>query len=118
MYQNNTFQSDSHHGGSEPTTGYVTDDQITQNQPQVKESTNIMQQNIERALERDVNLTNLENKTEALQISSEEFKTVSNKTKKKYLWKNRKWTIILIAVILVIIAILAIGIGVSFSKKN
>lgn len=96
--------------GQEPAAAYVTDDKIKQNQAQVKEITNIMQQNIEKALQRDVNLSNLERNVDNLQVNSEDFKTVAKKTKQKFVWKNRKWTIILIVVIVVILLLLALGI--------
>ena len=116
MSQQNTNpfqQTDSAVAGS----GY-SDDKIRQSQQQVKEITNIMQQNIEKALQRDVNLTNLESNIQNLQVSSEDFKAVSKKTKKKYLWKNRKWTIVLVLVILIIITLVGLGIGLSFKRNQ
>ncbi len=92
------------------------DEKIRQNQEQVKEVKNIMQQNIEKALQRDVNLSKLESNVADLKASSEEFQTVSAKTKSHFAWKNKKWTIILIVV--VICVLLALGLGLYFFFKK
>lgn len=104
-------------GTSQQVNGNITDDKLKQSQRQVKEITNIMQQNIEKALQRDVNLAQLEQSADSLQINADDFKRTSTKTKKKFLWKNRKWTIVLIVVILLILLILALGIYFGFSKR-
>jgi hypothetical protein len=96
------------------------DDIIKRNQAQVREVTNIMQQNIQKALDRDISLTILENNVDNLEQSSSEFKVATKKTRSKYLWKNRKWTMILIAVIATIVglAILGLILGLGLQQRN
>lgn len=92
---------------------------IQQNQAQVRDLTDIMQQNIEKAMQRDINLQVLENNVENLQENASQFQQTSYKTKRWYIWKNRKWTIILVIVIVIILALLAlaIGLGVGLNKN-
>lgn len=121
MHYNKSFVNDDDMGiprSANSTANASTEDKIRYTQNQVNEITNIMHQNIERALQRDVNLSHLENKTESLQINAEDFKTTSKKTHKHFLWKNRKWTLILLLVIAIIIAAIALGIGLGVTKKN
>ena len=96
------------------------DDIIRRNQAQVREVTDIMQQNIQKALDRDISLTILENNVDNLEASAGEFRVASKKTRSKFLWKNRKWTLILIAVIVIILAIviLALVLGLGLNQKN
>jgi hypothetical protein len=96
------------------------DDIIKRNQAQVREVTNIMQQNIQKALDRDISLTILEDNVNNLEQSSSEFKVATKKTRSKYLWKNRKWTVIMIAVIATIVglAILGLILGLGLQQKS
>lgn len=109
-------------GGANVTSAASMDDIINRNQAQIKEVTNIMQQNIQKAMDRDISLTILENNVDNLQASAGEFQISTKKTHQKYLWKNRKWTVILIAVVVTIMVIiilgLALGIGLNNNKNN
>jgi hypothetical protein len=96
------------------------DDVLKRNQAQVREVTQIMQQNIQKALDRDISLTALETNVDNLQQSSTEFKVATRKTRSKFLWKNRKWTLILIAVIATLIGLTILGIilGVGLQQRR
>ena len=96
------------------------DRQIFQNQAQVNDLTNIMHENINKVMERDINLTILDERTDNLNNQASDFRNTARDTKKFYICKNRKWTIILIVTVLIILAVigLIIGLAVGLTKKN
>ncbi|NWR78057.1 VAMP1 protein, partial [Centropus bengalensis] len=66
----------------------------------------IMRMNVDKVLERDQRLSELDNRADALQAGASQFETSAAKLKRKYWWKNCKMMIILgvvCAVILIII---------------
>ncbi|NWS38074.1 VAMP1 protein, partial [Probosciger aterrimus] len=66
----------------------------------------IMRMNVDKVLERDQMLSELDNRADALQAGASQFETSAAKLKRKYWWKNCKMMIILgvvCAVILIII---------------
>jgi hypothetical protein len=76
-------------------------------QKQVEEVKTVMSDNMIRILERGERLENLDHRTEALQASSQNFKTTARRAQRSMCWKNLKWTIIL-SIFLTILAILVI----------
>uniref|UniRef100_A0ACB8FAS9 Uncharacterized protein n=2 Tax=Sphaerodactylus townsendi TaxID=933632 RepID=A0ACB8FAS9_9SAUR len=67
-----------------------------------------MRVNVDKVLERDQKLSELDNRADALQAGASQFETSAAKLKRKYWWKNCKMMIILgvvCAVILIIIII-------------
>ncbi|KAK2514374.1 hypothetical protein Q9233_014951 [Columba guinea] len=65
-----------------------------------------MRMNVDKVLERDQKLSELDNRADALQAGASQFETSAAKLKRKYWWKNCKMMIILgvvCAVILIII---------------
>jgi hypothetical protein len=96
------------------------DEKIRNNRAQVNDLTNVMHQNLQKVMERDINLTNLQENADNLNYRAEDFHTTTRKTKRWFIWKNTKWTIILILTILLIIVIIALGIGlgVGLAKNN
>ncbi|KAA0707490.1 Calmodulin-binding transcription activator 1 [Triplophysa tibetana] len=79
---------------------------IQQTQAQVDEVVDIMRVNVDKVLERDQKLSDLDDRADALQIGASQFETSAAKLKRKYWWKNVKMWAILIAVILIIIIII------------
>jgi hypothetical protein len=77
-------------------------------QLQVKEVTTIMKKNLEKVLDRDDTLLNLEEKSQNLKENSTKFETTARKLKRKMWWKNIKFMIILISIILILILILTL----------
>jgi len=77
-------------------------------QATVDEVVGIMKVNVEKVLERDQKLTELENRADALQQGATQFEQHAGKLKRKYWWKNLKM-IIIIGIICVIILIIIIG---------
>ncbi|KAL7408117.1 hypothetical protein ABVT39_018587 [Epinephelus coioides] len=68
----------------------------------------IMRVNVDKVLERDQKLSELDDRADALQAGASQFETSAAKLKRKYWWKNCKMWAILIAVIVIIILIIVI----------
>ncbi|XP_064162205.1 vesicle-associated membrane protein 3, partial [Anguilla rostrata] len=68
----------------------------------------IMRVNVDKVLERDQKLSELDDRADALQAGASQFETNAAKLKRKYWWRNMKMWGILIAVILIIIIIIII----------
>lgn len=81
---------------------------LQQTQATVDEVVGIMKVNVEKVLERDQKLSELENRADALQQGATQFEQQAGKLKRKYWWKNLKMMII-IGIICVIILIIIIG---------
>ncbi|XP_062842935.1 vesicle-associated membrane protein 3 [Trichomycterus rosablanca] len=81
---------------------------LQQTQTQVDEVVDIMRVNVDKVLERDQKLTELDDRADALQAGASQFETNAAKLKRKYWWKNCKMWAILIVVLLVIVVIIII----------
>uniref|UniRef100_A0A8C2XAR0 V-SNARE coiled-coil homology domain-containing protein n=1 Tax=Cyclopterus lumpus TaxID=8103 RepID=A0A8C2XAR0_CYCLU len=79
---------------------------LQQTQAQVDEVVDIMRVNVDKVLERDQKLSELDDRADALQAGASQFETSAAKLKRKYWWKNCKMWAILIAVIVIIIIII------------
>ncbi|XP_067288788.1 vesicle-associated membrane protein 2 [Pseudorasbora parva] len=80
---------------------------LQQTQAQVDEVVDIMRVNVDKVLERDQKLSELDDRADALQAGASQFETSAAKLKNKYWWKNAKMMIIL-GVICVIVLIIII----------
>ncbi|XP_032255895.1 vesicle-associated membrane protein 3-like [Phoca vitulina] len=79
--------------------------QLTQNQ--VDEVVDIMRVNVDKVLERDQKLSELDDRADALQAGASQFETSAAKSKRKYWWKNCKmWAIGIVVVVVVVIIII------------
>ncbi|XP_055320556.1 synaptobrevin-1 isoform X3 [Sitodiplosis mosellana] len=78
---------------------------LQQTQAQVDEVVGIMRVNVEKVLERDQKLTELDQRADALQHGASQFEQQAGKLKRKQWWANMKMMIIMgcIGVFLVII---------------
>ncbi|XP_070801607.1 vesicle-associated membrane protein 2-like [Pituophis catenifer annectens] len=84
----------------------ISNRRLQQTQAQVNEVVDIMRVNVDKVLERDHKLSELDNRADALQAGASQFETSAAKLKRKYWWKNCKMMIILgvlCAIILIII---------------
>ncbi|KAI0214232.1 Vesicle-associated membrane protein 3 [Lamellibrachia satsuma] len=81
---------------------------LQQTQAQVDEVVDIMRVNVDKVLERDQKLSELDDRADALQAGASQFEASAGKLKRKFWWKNCKMWIILIIVILVIITIIVV----------
>lgn len=90
---------------------------MQETQATVDEVVGIMKVNVEKVLERDQKLSELENRADALQQGATQFEQQAGKLKRKYWWKNIKMMII-IGIICVIILIIIIASVVSGSSDS
>ncbi|CDQ80727.1 unnamed protein product [Oncorhynchus mykiss] len=81
---------------------------LQQTQAQVDEVVDIMRVNVDKVLERDSKLSELDDRADALQAGASQFETSAAKLKRKFWWKNCKMWAILIAVIVIILVIIII----------
>ncbi|TPX59688.1 hypothetical protein PhCBS80983_g02261 [Powellomyces hirtus] len=77
-------------------------------QNQVDEVVGIMQDNINKVMQRGEHLDTLQNKTDDLQNSSLQFKRGANRVRKQMWWKDMKMKLILGAVIAAILIIIIV----------
>ncbi|CAO2643738.1 Vesicle-associated membrane protein 2 [Lemmus lemmus] len=68
----------------------------------------IMRVNVDKVLERDQKLSELDDRADALQAGASQFETSAAKLKRKYWWKNLKVMMIILGVICAIILIIII----------
>ncbi|XP_038603382.1 vesicle-associated membrane protein 2-like [Tachyglossus aculeatus] len=95
-------------GTVNPPTNVTSNRRLQQTQAQVDEVVDIMRVNVDKVLERDQKLSELDNRADALQAGASQFETSAAKLKRKYWWKNCKMMIILgiiCAIVLIIIII-------------
>ncbi|XP_071384277.1 vesicle-associated membrane protein 2 [Centroberyx affinis] len=93
-------------GGNQPP-NLTSNRRLQQTQAQVDEVVDIMRVNVDKVLERDQKLSELDDRADALQAGASQFETSAAKLKNKYWWKNAKMMIIL-GVICVIVLIVII----------
>jgi vesicle-associated membrane protein 4 len=74
---------------------------------EVEEVTNIMKDNVNKIIERDVKLNDLEDISDELNESAYTFERKANKLKKIMWWRNKKILCILIIALILFIAIVA-----------
>lgn len=86
----------------------IENDKMGKTQQNVDEVCNIMRQNLEKVLERDANLSDLENQTEVLRDGSQRFEKNSARLRRK-MWCHDKqiciWTIIVVTIVIIIIIV-------------
>lgn len=106
------------HSGSQSSTSNHADGNsgIAQAQAKVDEVVVIMRANMEKVLERDEKLTELDNRADALQSDSQQFAATATRIKRKMWWQNLKMWIILIIIIVVIIIIIIVSVVVTTQK--
>ncbi|CAJ0582185.1 unnamed protein product, partial [Mesorhabditis spiculigera] len=84
---------------------------LQQTQAQVDEVVGIMKVNVEKVLERDQKLSQLDDRADALQEGASQFEKSAATLKRKYWWKNLKMIIIMCAIVTVLIIIIVIWAG-------
>jgi len=90
-------------GGSRPQSK-----RLQQTQAQVDEVVGIMKVNVEKVLERDAKLSQLDDRADALQEGASQFEKSAATLKRKYWWKNCKMIIILCSIVCIIIIIIVV----------
>ncbi|XP_026765015.1 synaptobrevin-1-like [Galleria mellonella] len=106
-----------HQGSSVPR---VSDKRLAQTQAQVDEVVGIMRVNVEKVLERDQKLSDLDNRADALQHGAAQFEQQAGKLKKKMWWQNMRMMLIIGAIggVLLIIIIVWATSGSGSSATN
>ncbi|CAG9531216.1 unnamed protein product [Cercopithifilaria johnstoni] len=84
---------------------------LQQTQAQVDEVVGIMKVNVEKVLERDQKLSQLDDRADALQEGASQFEKSAATLKRKYWWKNIKMIIIMCAIMVVLIIIIIVWAG-------
>ncbi|GAA48095.1 synaptobrevin-like protein, partial [Clonorchis sinensis] len=88
-------------------TPIIPNKRLQQTQAQVNEVVDIMRVNVDKVLERDKNLSELDGRADALQAGASQFEASAGKLKRKFWWRNCK-VLILFGVLVGIIAVLVI----------
>ena len=83
-------------------------DGIEEARRQVDEVQGILKSNVDKALEREGKLSQLEERADRLQAETEQFQKAATRIKKKQFWENMKMKIIIGVVISVVIIIIII----------
>jgi len=97
--------------GQPSNTNHAANTRLKQTQAQVDEVVGIMRTNVEKVLERDQKLSELDDRADALQQGASQFEVHATKLKRKYWWQNLKMMLILGGVGAVILVVI---IGKSF----
>ncbi|KAM4677485.1 vesicle-associated membrane protein 2 isoform 2-T2 [Discoglossus pictus] len=95
-------------GGPQAPPNLTSNRRLQQTQAQVDEVVDMMRVNVDKVLERDQKLSELDDRADALQAGASQFETSAAKLKRKYWWKNLKMMIIMgviCAIILIIIIV-------------
>lgn len=84
------------------------DKRLAQTQAKVDEVVGIMRVNVEKVLERDSKLSELDNRADALQHGAAQFEQQAGKLKRKYWWQNLKMMLIMGAIAAVVLIIIIV----------
>jgi len=79
---------------------------LQQTHAQVNEVVGIMRENVEKVIDRDIKLSELDDRADALQQGASQFETQAAKLKRKYWWKNMKMWLIMIAIGVIVLVII------------
>lgn len=86
----------------------VSDKRLAHTQAKVDEVVGIMRVNVEKVLERDQKLSELDNRADALQHGAAQFEQQAGKLKRKYWWQNLKMMLIIGAIGAVLLIIIIV----------
>ncbi|XP_011615519.1 vesicle-associated membrane protein 2-like [Takifugu rubripes] len=81
--------------GGRPAPNLTSNRRLQQTQAQVDEVVDIMRVNVDKVLERDQKLSELDDRADALQAGASQFESSAAKLKNKYWWKNCKMMIMM-----------------------
>ncbi|NXK07879.1 SYB protein, partial [Herpetotheres cachinnans] len=79
---------------------------LQQAQAQVKEVVGIMCVNVDKVLERDEKLSELDDRADALQAGASQFESSAAKLKRKYWWKNCKMMIMMGVICAIVVVVI------------
>ncbi|KAF1469528.1 Synaptobrevin, partial [Megadyptes antipodes antipodes] len=79
---------------------------MQQTQAQVEEVVDIMRVNVDKVLERDQRLSELDDRADALQAGASQFESSAAKLKRKYWWKNCKMMIMMGVICAIVVVVI------------
>lgn len=94
------------HGNELPGPSQPQPSGLDQTKAQVDEVVVIMKQNVDKVLERDAKLNELDTRADALQQGAAQFETNANSLQRKFWWQNMKTNLIIVGVVVLIIVII------------
>ena len=83
-------------------------DKIKQAQQEVDEVVDLMKVNVDKVLDRDQKLSELDERADALKFGAQQFENTASGIESKYWWMNKKWQIIIGCLVAAIFAIILI----------
>ncbi|XP_042636386.1 vesicle-associated membrane protein 1 [Orycteropus afer afer] len=89
-----------------PSPNTTSNRRLQQTQAQVEEVVDIIRVNVDKVLERDQKLLELDDRADALQAGASQFESSAAKLKRKYWWKNCKMMIMLGAICAIIVVVI------------
>eukprot|EP00062_Callorhinchus_milii_P025731 gi/632987032/ref/XP_007910569.1/ PREDICTED: vesicle-associated membrane protein 2 [Callorhinchus milii] len=95
-------------GGPPAPPNLTSNRRLQQTQAQVDEVVDIMRVNVDKVLERDQKLSELDDRADALQAGASQFESSAAKLKRKFWWKNMKMMIVLgviCAIVLIVVIV-------------
>ena len=95
-------------GGPPQREPYQASKKLQQTQAQVDDVVDIMRVNVDKVLERDQKLSELDDRADALQAGASQFEASAGKLKNKFWLKNLKMMIIMGSIVAVIIIIIVV----------
>uniref|UniRef100_A0A1B6DC59 V-SNARE coiled-coil homology domain-containing protein n=1 Tax=Clastoptera arizonana TaxID=38151 RepID=A0A1B6DC59_9HEMI len=96
----------------------ATQKRVLESQAKVDEVVGIMRVNVEKVLERDQKLSELDNRADILQQGASQFEQQAGRLKRKMWWKNMKMMIILGVIGATMLIILIVWISSSFEDDS
>ncbi|KAI9228043.1 MAG: synaptobrevin-domain-containing protein [Piptocephalis tieghemiana] len=104
---------------SDVTAGYQgRDDKAKNVHKQVDEVVGIMQNNIDKVMERGENLNSINAKAEDLERGAMNFRSGANRVRKRMWWKDMKLRIIIAIVIIILLVVIIVPIAVNANKQQ
>ncbi|XP_035284438.1 vesicle-associated membrane protein 2-like [Anguilla rostrata] len=79
---------------------------LQQTQAQVDEVVDLMRVNVDKVLDRDTKLSELDDRADALQAGASQFESSAAKLKNKYWWKNCKMMIMMAIIGIILVGII------------
>lgn len=103
---------------SQASSSAAANDQLRQTQAQVNEVVGIMRLNVEKVLERDQKLSDLDQRADVLQQGASAFEQQARRVKQRQWWANMKMNIIIGAIVLTIVIIILVSVLPSSSGSS
>ncbi|KAM6145087.1 vesicle-associated membrane protein 1 isoform 2-T2 [Phoenicopterus ruber ruber] len=79
---------------------------LQQTQARVEEVVDIMRVNVDKVLQRDQKLSELDDRADALQAGASQFESSAAKLKRKYWWKNCKMMIMMGVICAIVVVVI------------